>query len=297
MAVDGRRAAEGAYGRMGHSIPRVEDLRLLTGKSEFTDDLAIPGALYAVFVRSPHAHALIRAIDTAAALRLGATTVFTGEDLVAAGVEPILNPNDPLGVGYPSYDSGLKNPPWRALAVGRATPSRRYGSISRASSPIPCQSTSIAVSGGSRTSMCWNVFSTALRCWWASTARRSAGGIWCRHRRCRGRRRPARYWIAESSPDSWTPHWAAPIGWVSRPGAAGSAASASPMWSKARAAWPRSTARWSSAPARNRRARGTKRPLRSSQPRSWIFRSSRSASSRATPTSWRTGSAPLLRAR
>ena len=51
MAVKGRSDAGAAYGRIGHSIPRVEDLRLLVGRGKFTDDVAAPSALHAVFVR------------------------------------------------------------------------------------------------------------------------------------------------------------------------------------------------------------------------------------------------------
>jgi carbon-monoxide dehydrogenase large subunit len=119
MPVDGIQAVENAYGRMGDSIPRVEDQRLLTGKGSFTDDFVADDALHAVFVRSPHAHAKIRSIDATAALSAGAVTVFTGSDLVAAGVKPILNPRDSLGVGYPSFDDNLTLPPWHALAVDK----------------------------------------------------------------------------------------------------------------------------------------------------------------------------------
>ena len=69
MPVDGKQAVENAYGRIGDSIPRVEDLRLLTGKGSFTDDFVTDDALHAVFVRSPHAYAKIRAIDATAAPR------------------------------------------------------------------------------------------------------------------------------------------------------------------------------------------------------------------------------------
>jgi carbon-monoxide dehydrogenase large subunit len=119
MPVDGKQVFENAYGRIGDSIPRVEDLRLLTGKGSFTDDFVADDALHAVFVRSPHAHAKIRAIDATAALSAGAIAVFTGSDLVAAGVKPILNPRDSLGVGYPSFDDNLTLPPWHALAVDK----------------------------------------------------------------------------------------------------------------------------------------------------------------------------------
>jgi carbon-monoxide dehydrogenase large subunit len=53
--------------RIGAPRKRMEDSRFLTGASCFTDDVALAGQLHAVVVRSPHAHARIRAVDTAAA--------------------------------------------------------------------------------------------------------------------------------------------------------------------------------------------------------------------------------------
>ena len=46
---------------IGRSVRRREDLRLLTGNGRYSDDVNLPGQAYAVMVRSPHAHALIRA--------------------------------------------------------------------------------------------------------------------------------------------------------------------------------------------------------------------------------------------
>ena len=54
--------------RIGQPVRRKEDRRLLTGQGSFSDDINLPGQAYAVFVRSPHAHARIRAIDVCAAL-------------------------------------------------------------------------------------------------------------------------------------------------------------------------------------------------------------------------------------
>ncbi len=75
----------GAYGPyVGRALPRVEDARLLTGNGRFTDDVELPGMLHAAFVRSPHAHARIRAIDASAALALdGVEAVLTASDLAA----------------------------------------------------------------------------------------------------------------------------------------------------------------------------------------------------------------------
>ena len=106
-------------GRIGDSIPRVEDLRLLTGHGRYTDDVVPSGCSFLAFVRSPHAHARIREIDAIAALKLPGVTVMTGADLDAAGVKPIFNPPDSLGVGFPSFTDELVIPPWRALAVGK----------------------------------------------------------------------------------------------------------------------------------------------------------------------------------
>ncbi len=52
------------------AVRRREDPRLITGAGEFVDDLRVPGCLHAAMLRSPHAHARIRAIDVAAARRL-----------------------------------------------------------------------------------------------------------------------------------------------------------------------------------------------------------------------------------
>jgi carbon-monoxide dehydrogenase large subunit len=69
-------------GALGAAITRREDHRLLTGTATFTDDIPLSGALHAHFVRSPHAHAAIRAIDTSAAGRApGVVGVFTGTEL------------------------------------------------------------------------------------------------------------------------------------------------------------------------------------------------------------------------
>ncbi len=71
-----------AFGQIGKSLPRKEDRRLLTGTARFVDDIEVPGALHACFVRSPYAHARIRAIDAGDAAKMpGVVAVVTGEDL------------------------------------------------------------------------------------------------------------------------------------------------------------------------------------------------------------------------
>ena len=112
-------AGSAKFGRIGDSIPRVEDQRLLTGRGCYTDDAGPSGCLHAAYVRSPHAHARIRKIDPTAALALPGVSVMTGADLEAAGVKPVLNPPESLGAGFPSFIGDLVIPPWRALAVGK----------------------------------------------------------------------------------------------------------------------------------------------------------------------------------
>jgi aerobic carbon-monoxide dehydrogenase large subunit len=68
---------------VGERARRVEDPALLRGAGRYTDDIELPGMLHAAFVRSPHAHALIKGIDAAAALAFpGVHAVYTGENLV-----------------------------------------------------------------------------------------------------------------------------------------------------------------------------------------------------------------------
>jgi aerobic carbon-monoxide dehydrogenase large subunit len=69
---------------MGAEVKRKEDPRLITGTSAYVGDVALPGMGHVAFVRSPHAHARIRGIDTSAALRRpGVRAVLTGQDIRA----------------------------------------------------------------------------------------------------------------------------------------------------------------------------------------------------------------------
>ncbi len=72
----------GAARYVGTRVARVEDPRLLTGRGTYVDDISLPGMLHAAFVRSQFASAVIRGIDTSAALELpGVHAVFTADDL------------------------------------------------------------------------------------------------------------------------------------------------------------------------------------------------------------------------
>jgi len=77
-------------GVIGERVLRKEDPRLLTGQARFTDDLVVPGALWAVLVRSPIAHGRIRSIETSAARAMsGVRAVLTGEDLAGEWAAPM----------------------------------------------------------------------------------------------------------------------------------------------------------------------------------------------------------------
>src|SRR4051812_6011154 len=67
---------------IGSRVTRKEDYRFITGSGQFTDDVTVPRQTYAVFLRSPHAHAKIRGIDTAKAKAApGVVAVYTGTDI------------------------------------------------------------------------------------------------------------------------------------------------------------------------------------------------------------------------
>lgn len=74
---------------IGASVRRKEDLRFLSGRGQYTDDINRPGQAHAYILRSPHAHARLRTVDTAAAASMpGVVAVYTSADLVAIGGIP-----------------------------------------------------------------------------------------------------------------------------------------------------------------------------------------------------------------
>ena len=96
--------------RIGEPVRRKEDLRLITGKGRFSDDVNFTGQVYAVMLRSPHAHARIRAIDIHKALAVpGVLKVLTGADMLADGVKPLphqaqsAHPAEPQLINPPGF--------------------------------------------------------------------------------------------------------------------------------------------------------------------------------------------------
>ncbi len=116
------RSARDGFGR---PVRRKEDARLLTGAGCYSDDVNEPGQAYACMVRSPHAHARIRRIDTAHALATpGVIAVLTGSDAAADGLRPIPHrpvPTNPHEVPLKSRDgSEFFIAPHPALPADRA---------------------------------------------------------------------------------------------------------------------------------------------------------------------------------
>jgi len=101
---------------IGKSLPRREDHRFLTGAGQYTDDVVMPGQTCGFFLRSPHAHARIRKLDTSQALKApGVIAIFTGADLAEAKVGGL-----PCGWLIHSKDgSPMKEPPHPVLAQGK----------------------------------------------------------------------------------------------------------------------------------------------------------------------------------
>ena len=93
---------------IGKPVRRKEDPRLLTGAGRFGDDVNLPGQAHAAFVRSPHPHARIGAIDATAALGVpDVLAVLTGADAAADGLRPIPHrpvPTNPHEVPLRSRD-------------------------------------------------------------------------------------------------------------------------------------------------------------------------------------------------
>ena len=75
---------------IGQPVPRAEDPVLVRGEGHYADDFSRPGQAYAVMVRSPYAHGVLRGIDTGAARAMpGVLAVYTAADLAAGGIGPL----------------------------------------------------------------------------------------------------------------------------------------------------------------------------------------------------------------
>ena len=102
---------------IGARVLRKEDYRFLTGTGQYTDDVALPHQSYAAFVRSPHAHAVLKNVNTEKAKQApGVLAVYTGADLAAAKVGGL-----PCGwLITDVHGKPMKEPPFPPLAQGKA---------------------------------------------------------------------------------------------------------------------------------------------------------------------------------
>jgi carbon-monoxide dehydrogenase large subunit len=102
---------------IGESVLRKEDIRFLTGAGQYTDDVLLQDMAYTVFVRSPHAHAVIKKVNKSAALAApGVLAVFDGGDVAADKVGGL-----PCGWLITSTNGEpMKEPPHPILAQGKA---------------------------------------------------------------------------------------------------------------------------------------------------------------------------------
>ena len=97
---------------IGKTVPRPNLERLMQGRGLYVSDVELPRMAHVVFLRSPHAHAEIIAIDASAAKRLpGVIAIVTGKELAA-----VITP----WVGVLSHLKGLKSAPQHAIAIDRA---------------------------------------------------------------------------------------------------------------------------------------------------------------------------------
>jgi carbon-monoxide dehydrogenase large subunit len=97
---------------IGRAVPRPNLARLTQGRGSYVSDIVLPRMAHVAFVRSPHAHARIKAIDTAAAKKAaGVIAVVTGQELAK-----VITP----WVGVLTHLKGIKSAPQHAIAVERA---------------------------------------------------------------------------------------------------------------------------------------------------------------------------------
>jgi carbon-monoxide dehydrogenase large subunit len=84
---------------IGAAVRRKEDLRLIMGQGQYTDDINRPQQLYAHIIRSPHPHARIRGVDSKAALDMpGVVAVLTGRDMADDGADTVRYVGDQVAV-------------------------------------------------------------------------------------------------------------------------------------------------------------------------------------------------------
>ena len=113
---------------IGQPVRRVEDRRFLTGRGHYLDDIMRPRQAHAALLRSPHAHARILGLDTAAAAAMpGVLAVLIGADLVADGIGTV-----PCLSALQNVDGSTMALPPRPALVQDRSPERLAASIDAA---------------------------------------------------------------------------------------------------------------------------------------------------------------------
>src|SRR6201986_2028021 len=98
---------------IGASVVRKEDRRFITGKGRYVDDIKVLGMAHAHFIRSPHAYAKVKSIDSSAAMKMpGVVGVLTGQQIVDDKIGNLI-----CGWAVTSKDgSPMKMGAWPAMA-------------------------------------------------------------------------------------------------------------------------------------------------------------------------------------
>ncbi len=143
-----RSAREG----FGQPVLRKEDARLLVGGGRYSDDVNLPGQAYACFVRSPHAHARVRRIETVAALATsGVIAVLTGADAAADGVKPVTHSPMP---GNP-YEEMIRTPDVAFVAPHPPMPADRVRFVGEIVAMVIAETPGAARDGAERVVVEW----------------------------------------------------------------------------------------------------------------------------------------------
>jgi carbon-monoxide dehydrogenase large subunit len=138
---------------IGKHVLRKEDTRLLTGAGCYSDDVNAPGQLHVCFVRSPHAHARIGGIETAAALATpGVVAVLTGADALADGLKPVAH--SPLNLNR--YEDIVHKEDVVFVAPHPAMPADRVRFVGEIVAMVLAETPAAARDGADRVAVEWS---------------------------------------------------------------------------------------------------------------------------------------------
>lgn len=148
---------------IGDEVLRTEDDRLVRGAGRFADDLRLENAAFAVFARSPHAHARIRAIDVSEALAVpGVLAVLTGGDAAVRALGPLPHA---IGTSKAGADVPLANADGseRARTPHRVLPEDRVRHVGEAFAAVVAESQDVARDAADRITVEWDVLDAVTR--------------------------------------------------------------------------------------------------------------------------------------